>query len=136
MAKELIACLQSEVLGDPESDCGSQGHITVMITDKNFKDFMYRYVKTNKGLIQITSDNKDLFINKTVKMRSPMYCIGTGKDKCLCSKCAGEFYYKLGKRNIGLAGTKISGTITQTNLQKFHENLVKTQQININDLLI
>lgn len=136
MSKELLAALQSEVLGEPDSDCGSLGHITVTLTDSNYKDYLYRYVKTNKGLIMLSNDNKSLFIGKTVKMRSPMYCIGVGKEKHLCNKCAGDFYYKLGKLNIGLSASKIASTITQLNLQKFHENLVKTQQINIDDMLI
>ena len=65
-----------------------------------------------------------------------MYCIGYGKTKCLCNKCAGNFYYKLGKTNIGLAASKVSGTLTQMNLQKFHQNLVKTKQIDVDDMVI
>ena len=136
MSKELLAAYQSEVLGEKDSDCGSIGSITVTLTDKNYKDYLYRYVKTTKGLVMIDNENKSLFINKTVKMRSPMYCIGVGPNKCLCNMCAGDFYYKLGKLNIGLSCSKISGTLTQLNLQRFHENLVKTQQLDINDLLV
>ena len=69
-------------------------------------------------------------------MRSPMYCIGYGKQKCLCNKCAGNFYYKLGKTNIGLVASKVSGTLTQLNLQRFHQNLVQTKQIDVNDMVI
>ena len=136
MAKELLAAYQSEVLGPKDSDCGSKGYITVALTNKNYGDYLYRYVLTNKGLVMTTNENKSSFIGKTVKMRSPMFCIGYGPTKCLCNKCSGDFYYLLGKNNVGLIVSKLATTITQLNLQKFHENLVKTQQLDINDLLI
>ena len=136
MAKELLAAFQSEVLGDKDTDCGSVRHIEVTLTEKNYKDYLYRYVKTTKGLVMMDNENKNIFIGKTVKMRSPMYCIGVGKQKCLCNKCAGDFYYKLGKKNIGLNASRIASSLSQLNLQKFHENLVKTQQIDINDIII
>ena len=136
LAKELLAATQAEVLAEPDSDCGSLGYITIKITNSNVKDFLYRYVKTSKGLVSITNENKDLFIDKVVKMRSPMYCIGYGKEKSLCNKCAGDFYYKLGKINIGLVSSKCATTITQLNLQKFHENLIQTNVIDLDDMLI
>ena len=136
MAKELLAAYQSEVLGEKDSDCGSKGYITVKITNGNFSSYLYRYVLTNKGLVMITNENKPMFINKTVKMRSPMYCIGVGKDKCLCNKCSGDFYYILGKKNIGLTCSKMATTLTQLSLQKFHKNLVTSQKIDLDDLLV
>lgn len=136
LAKEILAALQGEVLGEPNSDCGSIKYITVNLTNSNIKKFIYRYVKVGNKLEMITNENSSKFIGKSVQMRSPMYCIGVGKEKCLCNKCAGDFYYKLGKRNIGLAGSKVATTCTQLNLQKFHENLVKIKQIDVNDMLI
>lgn len=136
MSKELLAAFQGEVLGPKDSDCGSLRTIEVDITSGNFKDYLYRYVLTTKGLVMITSDNKDKFVGKKVKMRSPMYCIGIGKEKCLCNKCAGDYYYILDKPNIGLATSKVATSLTQLNLQKFHENLVKTRQVDIDDMLI
>lgn len=136
LAKELLAALQGEVLGEPGSDCGTLRCIKITLTKSNFKDFLYRYVKSGKDYEMLTNENKDKYVGKTVEMRSPMYCIGVGKEKCLCNKCAGDFYYKLGKKNIGLASSKVATTCTQLNLQKFHENLVKIKQIDVNDMLI
>ena len=66
-------------------------------------------------------------------MRSPMYCIA--KD-CICSKCAGEDFYKLGKTAIGLTATKVATTCSRLNMKKFHENLVKTQDISLDDIFL
>lgn len=136
MSKELLAAFQGEVLGPKDSDCGTLMAIKVKLTDGNYKDYLYRYVKVGKELVMLTSTNKTQFVGKEVEMRSPMYCIGVGKEKCLCNKCAGDYYYILGKPNIGLSTSKCATTMTQLNLQKFHKNLVKTQQIDVNDMLI
>lgn len=132
----MIAALQSEILGEKDSDCGTLRCIDVTITDKNKKLYTDRYIKKGNDYVLITNENISSYVGKTVKMRSPMYCIGVGKEKCLCNKCAGDFYYKLGKKNVGLVASKVATSCTQLNLQKFHENLVKIQQLDVNDLLI
>ena len=137
MLKELLAALQTEVLGPVDSDCGSKVFLKKLITKKNLKDNLYRYIKDSKGnLIELNNDNADKYIGKVVEMRSPMYCIGYGKEKCLCNKCAGNFYYKLGKTNIGLASGKMAGTLSNMNLQKFHDNVVRLHQLDVSDLII
>lgn len=136
MSKELLAAFQGEVLGPKDSDCGSVQSVTIQLNDKNYSNYLYRYVKDGKKLTMLTMDNKSQFVNKTVHMRSPMYCLGTGKDQCLCNKCAGDYFYILGKPNIGLATSRVASSITQANLQKFHQNLVKTHQIDVNNMLV
>ena len=136
MAKELLAALQTEVLADEGTDCGTKKYITVTITPNNIKDFMYRYVLTTNGLISIEEENKEKFIGKTVKMRTPMFCIGVGKTKCICNKCAGNFYYKMNKRNIGLNASRVATTMTNANMKKFHENVVRSQVLDVDDLII
>lgn len=137
MLKELVAALQSEVLAPADSDCGSKGYLTKKITQNNLKDNLYRFIVDSNGkLVELTMENSSQFIGKDVKMRSPMYCIGYGKEKHLCNKCAGNFYYKLGKSNIGLASAKLAGTLSNLNLQKFHDNVVRLHEINPDDLLI
>ena len=136
MAKELLAAFQGEVIGPKDSDCGSIRCIKITLTDKNFKDFLYRYIKTTKGYISISPEMKSQLVGKTVSLRSPMYCVGVGKEKCLCNKCAGDYYYIIEKPNIGLSTSKCGTSITQLNLQKFHQNLVKTQPINVDDMLM
>ena len=92
IAKELLAAFQSEVLGDKDSDCGTSKTIPITITNKNATEYIYRYIVENGKIIQLTSDNINKYIGKTVNMRTPMYCVGTGKNKCLCNKCAGDYY--------------------------------------------
>lgn len=136
MSKELLAAFQTETLADKDSDCGSKRTITVTLTGGNYDDFIYRYIKEGSKLIMLDNENKSKYLGKTVQMRSPMYCLGIGKDRCICNKCAGDFYYKLGKKDIGLLSSKVATTLTQLGLQKFHQNLVKTKQIDPKRILL
>ena len=126
--------MQTEILGDKDSDCGTTRTIEVELTAKNIKDFTYRYVKQGNSYVVITPDNQKNFVGKTVHMRSPMYCIGVGKEKCLCNKCAGDFFYKLGKQNIGLVSGKMAGQLSNLNLQKFHDNVVKMVTLDVDKM--
>lgn len=54
-------------------------------------------------------------------MRSVQFCLGEN----LCSKCAGELYYKLGISNIGLTASKIGGQMLNLCLKKSHDVTLK-----------
>jgi len=132
LAKELSSAMQTEVLGPNGSDCGTKKGLEVTIP-KKIEDYLYRYIIEEDKLVCLTPDIINKYIGKTVKMRSPMYCVA--KD-CICSKCAGEDFYKLGKTSIGLTATKVATTCSRMNMKKFHENLVKTRDIELNDIFL
>jgi hypothetical protein len=61
-----------------------------------------RYIEdpNKKGsLIIITEENKDKFVNKTVRMRSPLYC---KSQKGICETCYGITCKKLDTKHVGL----------------------------------
>jgi hypothetical protein len=60
-----------------------------------------------------------------------MYCIS---DK-ICNKCAGELFYKLGIENIGLTTTKVSSTLMNKSLKKFHDVSLKLHEVDLNDII-
>ena len=132
LAKEILAALQTEVLDDAGTDCGTLRTIDITITEGNKKDFLYRYIKEGNRLICLEPDVINKYVGKTVKLRSPLMCVG----KKICNHCAGDMYYRLGIKNVGLTASKVATTLTNLNMKKFHENLVKTTQIDVNDMLI
>ena len=136
LSKQLISAMQSEVLAEAGSDCGSKGYIKIRIPEKKWDDFMYRYIIVGDKLVNLNDETMPKYIGKEVKLRSPMYCIGYGKEKCLCNKCAGDFYYKLGKKNIGLLCSRPAETTKRLGMKKFHSNLITTFQIDVEDMLI
>ena len=129
--------MQPEILSnDQNSDCGTDKTIDQEITAGNIQNFVYRYIKEGKDLVQITNENKNNYIGKTVKMRSPLFCRGIGNPHVYCSRCFGGQYYITNKENVGLLSSVTSGTVSNLNLQKFHENEVKLTHIDIEDMLI
>ena len=133
LGKELNAILQMEQLDpDPESDCGTKLFLSIEIPKHNPHQYDYRFILENGKLKCLTPELIGDYIGKRVKMRSVMFCKGEHK----CSRCAGLYYYKTKKMFIGLQTGKIATTLTNTNMKKFHENLVRTSKIDPTDLLI
>lgn len=124
--------MQTEMLDAHGSDCGTKKTIEVTLTNRNTKDFEYRYIVEGSKLVCLTPENMPKYVGKTVHMRSPMYCLG---DKT-CNMCAGEMNYKLGILNIGLGCSKVATTLLRLGMKKFHISNLKSTQIDVNDMLI
>ena len=93
MAKELMAALQScKINPDIESDCGTSSTIPFSVTNKNKSYVLYRNIDIGGKRVEMTLDNIDSFVGKTVRMYSPQCCT----DKDICAKCAGSTFYHLG----------------------------------------
>lgn len=120
--KYLFAALQSEILDERGTDCGTETYEEFTIDKDNYKTFLYRWIKTKNGEILLTRDNIKQVIDKKVEMRSPLFCTG----QKFCSKCVGDLYYRIGISNIGLTVTKITSTLLNLSLKNMHDTSVKT----------
>lgn len=132
--KKIISAMQTTVLGEPGSDCGTKSFLDITIPEKHADMFYYRYVldpsspeADEKGLVMITSSNIGKYTGKPLKMRSPLYC----RDDHICSKCAGEMYYKMGITNVGLLAATMGGVMLNINMAKFHDSSIKFNRENI-----
>lgn len=136
--KELIATCSAEMLSENKgSDCGSVGTLPKVLTKDDANDYLYRYIVENGKLVMLTADNINKYIGKLVHLRSPMYCRGVnGNQHVYCNMCAGDYYYKLGKFNIGLLASTITGVTMQASLAKFHDSQVKFHEIDVDNMLI
>ena len=101
------------------------------MTENNYDLFKYRYILDSDKLIYLEDSNKDKYMNKLLKFRSPLFCQG---DK-ICNKCAGELYYKLGIMNVGLVANNIGSVIMNKALKQFHDLSIKLKEINIDDFI-
>lgn len=118
--KLFLAALQHVVLNEPGSDCGTKRHITIKVTDKNIGLIMYCYVINDDGsLTEITSENRDKFIGKTIKLRFSSMC---ESKEGICNKCAGNLFYRLGIRNIGAATPQIPSRLKVLSMKLFHDD--------------
>lgn len=80
---------------------------------------MYSYVIEGNDLVEITSENKNKFIGKKIKMRFSSMC--EAKDG-ICNKCAGNLFYRLGIRNIGAATPQIPSRLKVLSMKLFHDD--------------
>lgn len=128
LAKQLLAGMQTEIIDESGTDCGTDKTIEIELTEKNKSDLMNRNIKVNGKPLLITDGNISKFIGKKLNVYTPMYCTG---DK-ICSKCAGNYNNKF----IGLDASKVATTLTNLNMKKFHNNVIKTVDIDPDDLLL
>lgn len=131
MVKQFYAVFQSIIIDDPGTDCGAVNGLTITLTKDNLDDYIDQYIIDGQKLVLITPDLPAKFMNHPIQLRSPMYCIG----KKLCSKCAGERYYKLGISNIGLGTNKLGGNLGNANLKKRHDLRIQMDRMDEKTIL-
>lgn len=116
--KLFVTAFNTLILDPRGSDCGTKNHIEVALTKDNIIEYMYSYViKPNGSLELITSENKDSYIGKKVKLRFSSMCESkTG----ICNKCAGELFYLMGNNNrVGLAMSSIPDKMKLLSMKSF-----------------
>jgi DNA-directed RNA polymerase beta' subunit len=131
MGKKLLALLQMMEIDEPGSDCKTKSLIPITVTDKNKKDLVYTYFEIAGQTQMLTRDNVDSYVGKTLMMRSPMSCI-TPK---ICSKCAGELFYKLGVKHAGLFATQLSHSALNLSLKSKHSMNVDIYHLNVDKIV-
>lgn len=132
LEKLFINALQHITAGPEGSDCGTQNTITVTLDKKNIKSYMYSYIKEGNKLIELTSENMNKYIGKTVKIRFSSLC--EFKNGIKCHKCIGNAWYRLGKTNIGTATPKIPSTLKNISMKAFHDSVQQFQEIDLNKI--
>lgn len=131
-SKQIIAALQAVVLDGPGSDCGTKGTLSTRLTEHNIKDHLYRFVVEGGKTVLLDEDNISKYVGKDVKLRSVMYCIGEKK----CEKCSGLMYRKLKIDNMGMTASRISSTLLNMSMKKFHDTSSKLYSVKKAELTI
>lgn len=128
--KLFLRAFQHLVLGPKGSDCGTKRTIEIHITKDNIGLIMYNYIVEKDGsLTELTSQNRDKYIGKTVRMRFSSLCESpNGK---ICNHCAGNMFYRVGFENIGTATPQIASKIKLISMKAFHDSTVKLHTIDV-----
>ena len=126
LAKQLLACMQAETIDDYTDDCGTNKTLNFVLTSP--KGYVGRNIMDRGKLVMLTDENIKSYIGKEIHLRTPMYC---HNDK-LCKACAGNYRNNF----IGLDSSKIATTLTNLNMKKFHDNVIKTIHISPKSVLI
>ena len=111
------------------SDCGTKRHINITLTKDNIDGWMYSFVINSNGtLTEITTDTKNKFIGKTVKMRFSAMC-ESKKNECICEKCMGTLPNRIGIENIGLGSMVMMSAVKNAAMKSFHDTSVNIVSI-------
>lgn len=129
LAKRTNQTLNAVIAGPKDSDCGTTKYIEVFIYPSMKNDYLNRYIIEDGKLVELTVENIDNYVNKTVHMRSPMYC--KMHDPYFCNKCIGNQPYLLGLEHFGLAISRIPNKLLTLSMKRFHDLTVKTKKIDI-----
>ena len=132
ITKQYYAAFQSVCVDEDGTDCGTKAYLNVPITEKNFSRYEFQYVMENGKPVELTQANKSKYIGKTVKLRSPMCCLGEN----VCSICAGRFPYITGIKNIGVTFADIPNASLNSGMKKFHKSAIKMDDVDIDSLII
>ena len=126
--KQIIRACQHLKLLPKGSDCGTNRHIEVELTNDNIKVYLYNYIiKSNGSLELLDSSNKDKYIGKKVKMRFSSMC---KSREGICNKCAGDFLYQVAPDgNVGLLVSMIAEKLKLISMKSFHDNTIHTTEI-------
>lgn len=130
--KKFFNAFQTVVLDEHGTDCGTTVCTKIKIIPEIQKWIMYRYIKDGNKLVMLTPDNYKNYLGKTVEMRSPQYC----QTESICNKCAGEYYYMLGIKNVGLLLTKGPNSILMIEMKAFHDQTIKLNKLRWQDYII
>lgn len=125
--KLFLSAYQHVMLDKPGSDCGTSRYITVTLDDNMLSNMMYSYIIEGSKLVELTSENRDQYKGKTVKMRFSSLCEG----ERICSKCAGTLFYRLGITNVGVATPQLASKVKVITMKGFHDSTVKYSKIDV-----
>lgn len=120
--KLLVAACQHQNLLAQGTDCGSTHTIEVNLTKKNLSTVMYSYIVEGDKLVELTSKNKDKYIGKKIRIRYSSMC--KAKDG-ICSRCAGNAFYRQGITNVGVRVAEIPSKIKNIFMKSFHDSQVR-----------
>ena len=114
-------------------DCKTKGYKEWVVTESNANSLVGRYliIGDKPVLIDTVNDTKK-HIGKTVKLRSPMYCIANGES--ICKTCAGVGLSS-SENSVPLIITNIGAIILNLSMKAMHDTTIKTVEMNMDDML-
>ena len=122
----ILSAYQHLKVGPKGSDCGTDRTVNVTLTKDNAKSWIYSFVKEGNRLVELTSDNLDKYIGKTVKMRYSSMC---ESKNYICEHCAGTLFNRLGITNIGMGCNQVGERLKAAMLKQMHDASIKTSEI-------
>lgn len=110
-----------------QKDCGSKLGLDVTITEKNKDNCLGRYVIEGGKAKLLDTENIKAYMNKTVKLRSPLFC---NEAPNFCTTCMG-YGFKDYPKGATLLALGTGGDIVLIALSKFHAVDIKVTELDL-----
>ena len=120
--EKLFRVFEHVTLDEPGTDCKTKRTIEMKLTSDMMDYVYYSYIVEGNKLIELTSENINNYKDKIVHLRFSSLC--ENKNGKICSKCAGNKFYRLGIKNIGSTCPQIGSKIKNINMKAFHDSQV------------
>ena len=128
--KLFLRAFQHLQLASAGSDCHTKRCIEVTLTNQYMDMLMYSYIVDGNKLVELTSDKREKYLNKKVKVRFSSLCEYKEHDK-ICNVCAGNLFYRAGYQNIGVAIPQVGSALKKKSLKAFHNSTVQLHEIDV-----
>ena len=127
LEKLLNNAFGSITIDGENTDCHTDKYLEFVLEPHLKSAVIYSYmIKSNGDLEELTSENIDKYVGKKIKIRWTGFC----KSKTgVCHKCAGNFFYRRGTKNIGLATAQIPTVLKLRAMKSFHDSNVQMTEI-------
>ena len=132
LTKQFYSVFQSIMLDKKGTDCGSKFTLNFVLTEGNYKDYEFQYIVDDGKLVELNPETKKKYIGKLIHMRTPEGCLS---DKT-CNCCAGNRYYYSDIVNVGLTTGRVSNTLMQKQMKKFHNQKLHHSEVDPSKLLL
>lgn len=133
ITKQVYSSLGATSVDEDGTDCHTKAYLTLVYYDYNWQDLVGQNVMiSDSQYVTVTEENYQQFINRPVKVRSPMCCTA---EKC-CSVCTGRRPYQMDMRNIGVTFATAPNTLVNAGMKKFHTSRVRLKEVNVHNLFI
>lgn len=114
-----------------EEDCKSDTFLNVVVNKWNYKYYRHRYIKSGSDLKELTENDVEKLIGKTIQVRSPMTC---KTDGGYCRVCMGKIFSVLDQKQLDLRANVLGRYFITSSLKGMHGTSFNTFEIsNLND---
>jgi hypothetical protein len=109
-----------------EQDCKSKLGMSMVIEKEKKDTFVGNYVIEGSGIKELTNDNIDGYVGKTVVMRSPLFC--RTPNAGFCATCIGRRYGEHAT-SLPTAASNVGSTFLNTFMALMHGVELKTAKL-------
>ena len=128
--KEMLRASSNENIAI--EDCHTDLGMRITLTEDNISTYRGFYCFYQGKEIKLDDDNRDMYLGKTVDMRSPAYCRCEGTSRC--ARCCGP-HLSLHQTGISSAVADMGSVFLNTLMKAMHGKQLATRELDMDMLL-